>query len=63
MIHKCVSQNNYRIEVQGEQVLELNKNWYIDMVAYPGEYPIDWLDITIRKKEELTNENENICEK
>ena len=60
MIYKCINQNLYKIEVKGEQVLELNQDWYIDVVAYPGEYPIDWLDITIRKKEESTNENESI---
>ena len=61
MIHKCESQDIYRIEVKGEEVLNLNENWYIDAVSYPYEYPINWLDIVIKRKEEPTNENEDIC--
>ena len=61
MIYKCESQDCHRIEIKGEEVLNLNENWYIDVVSYPYEYPIDWLDIIIKRKEEPTDENEDIC--
>ena len=61
MIYKCENQDCHRIEVTGEEVLNLNENWYIDAVSYPYAYPIDWLDIVIKRKEEPTNENEDIC--
>ena len=50
MIHKCANQDICRIQLKDEEILELNKNWYIDIVACSSEYPIDWFDITIRKK-------------